>query len=286
MFLTEARYNDATLETKAGFRTEELETQVWNAVQGSAFTYLAQSVVHLRGKEYGGPAAVILNNHPQDQQEQREVPPPDFNLIVLSSFETLLRSTITHASSELRKIKQRQEDLILANARTDRNRTTRFSSAIPHEAERPGATPRHDVAMLYTFIGLLYSTLPPERALQFWGAGNNHASQNPTYQEAVESTSGRLPTFLQWAVWSTPGQDSTMLSSLYDMLCGLATGQQCSELAYNFLARGGNEVVPGSLLTSSSGVPPVSWTAIFGTLETWAANATSPQLQQRGQMNT
>jgi len=287
MFLTEARYNDSTLETKASFRTEELETQVWNAVQGSAFTYLAQSVVHLRGKGHGGPAAVILNNHPHDQPEQREVPPPDFNLVVLSSFETLLRSTITHASSELRKIKQRQEDLILANARTDRNRTTsRFSSAIPSEVERPGATPRHDVAMLYTFIGLLYSALPPERALQFWGAGNSHASQNPTYQEAVESTSGRLPTFLQWAVWSTPGQDSTMLSSLYDMLCGLATGQQCSELAYNFLARGGNEVVPGSLITSSSGVPPVSWTAIFGTLETWAANATSPQPQQRGQMNT
>lgn len=287
MFMTEARYNDATLESKAGFRTEELETQVWNAVQGSAFNYLAQSVVHLRGKLSGGPAAVILDNQSHDQQEQREVPPPDFKLLVLTSFETLLRSTITHASSELRKVKQRQEDLILANARTDRNRTaSRFSSAIPPEVEKTGATPRHDIAMLYTFIGLLYSALPSERALQFWGAGQSNPLQKPSYQEAIESTSGRLPAFLQWAVWSTPGQDPTMLSALYDMLCGLSTGQQCSELAYNFLARGGSEVIPGSLLTSLSGVPPVSWAAIFGMLETWAANATGPHRQQKDQMNT
>ena len=287
LFMTQARYNDATLENKAGFRTEELETQVWNAVQGSAFTYLAQTVVHLRGQMYGGPAAVILNNCPRDQQEQREVPPPDFKLVVLTSFETLLRSTITHASSELRKIKQRQEDLLLANVRTDRNRpASRFGTAIPPEVDKPGVIPRHDIAMLYTFIGLLYSALPPERALQFWGAGQNHGSEKPTYQEVVETTTGRLPTFLQWAVWSTPGQDSPMLSSLYDMLCGLATGQQCSELAYNFLARKASEVVPGSLLTSSSGAPPVSWTAVFGTLETWAANATSPQPHLKGQVNT
>lgn len=286
MFMTEARYNDATLESKPGFRTEELETQVWNAVQGSAFTYLAQSVIQLRGKMSSGPAAIILNDRPHDQQDQREVP-PDFKLVVLTSFETLLRSTITHASSELRKIKQRQEDLILANARTDRNRSaSRFSSAIPPEVERQGAPPRHDIAVLYTFIGLLYSALPPERALQFWGAGSSIAFQKATYQEVLESTSGRLPAFLQWAVWSTPGQDSTMLSSLYDMLCGLATGQQCSELAYNFLARGGSEVVPGSMLTSSSSVPPVSWSAIFGTLETWAANATSSQLPQKVQIST
>ena len=281
MFLTEARYNDATLETRVGFKTEELEARVWNAVQDSAFTYLAHAVVHLSGNVENGPAAVILQNDNRSElQDQREVPPADFKSTVLVSFETLLRSVITHASSELRKIKQRQEDLILANARTDR-RASRFASTVPPDSDKTESPPRHDIAMLYTFIGLLYTALPPERALQFWGAGPSH-SLRPTYQETLESSSGRLPAFLQWAVWSTPGQDSTLLSSLYDMFCGLANGQQCSELAYNFLARGGNEVFPPGLLTSSSGNgPPVSWTAIFGVLESWAASASAPQPQRK-----
>ena len=287
MFLTEARHNDATLEHKSGFKTEELETQVWNAVQGSAFNYLALSLVHIEGKVNNGPAAVILENYAAEQQDLREVPPPDFKMTVLLAFETLVRSLITHASSELRKIKQRQEDLILATARTDRNRTaSRFASTLPAEVEKPELTPRHDIAMFYTFIGLLYTALPEERALQFWGSSPSQSSYRASYQETVESSSGRLPAFLQWVVWSTPAQDFTMLSSLYDMLSGLANGQQCSELAYNFMARGGGEVLPGSLLSSSSSSgPAVSWTAIFGMLESWSVNAANPQPQSKP-MNT
>lgn len=283
MFLTEARHNDATLEHKTGFKTEELETQVWNAVQNSAFTYLAHSVLHLGKKADNGPAAVILERYPPEHPDLREQPPNEFKLQILSAYETLVRSLVTHASSELRKIKQRQEDLILANARSDWSRqASRFPSTLPLEQEKQESALRHDIAILYTFIGLLYAALPSERALQFWGAGPSQPSSQATHQEKFESASGRLPAFLQWAVWSTPNQDSTMLSSLYDMLCGLAHGQQCSELAYNFLARGGGEVLPGSLLTSSSGSgPTVSWISIFGTLESWAANAANPQPQAK-----
>ena len=285
MLLTEARHNDATLEHKTGFKTEELETQVWNAVQNSAFTYLAHSVVHLRKEADKGPAAVVLEKYPLEHPDLREQPPAEFKSIILIGYETLVRSLITHASSELRKIKQRQEDLILANARTDWSRqASRFPSTLPPEQE---SALRHDIAVLYTFIGLLYAALPPERALQFWGAGSSQPPSQATYQEKFESTSGRLPAFLQWAVWSTPIQDSTMLSSLYDMLCGLAHGQQCSELAYNFLARGGGEVLPDSLLTSSSSTAPtVSWVSIFGTLESWAANAANPQPQAKSHIGT
>ncbi|KAF9529076.1 nucleoporin Nup186/Nup192/Nup205 [Crepidotus variabilis] len=286
MFLTEARHNDATLENRPGFRTEELETQVWNAVQGSAFTYLAQSVVHLRDGAEGGPAAVLLESYPIEQQDQRERPPFDFTLTLLLSFDTLVRSLITHASSELRKIKQRQEDLILATARTDRNRNaSRFGSTMQVDPENSPTVPRHDIAMLYTFIGLLYDTLPAERALQFWGAGPSPSSYRLSYQETQEVTSGRLPAFLQWAIWSTSNQDLTILSSLYDMLTGIANGQQSSELAYNFMARGGGDVLSGSLLSSSSSSgPTVSWTVIFGILESWAINATTPQHPQKPAM--
>ncbi|KAF8970600.1 nucleoporin Nup186/Nup192/Nup205 [Flammula alnicola] len=285
MFLTEARHNDSTLEHRNGFKTEELETQVWNAVQGDAFKYLALSVVHIQGKPSTAPVASILEKTLSEQQDLREVPPPDFKLVVLFSLETLVRSLITHASSELRKIKQRQEDLVLASARTDRNRTaSRFASAIPPEPEKPGPPPRQDIAMLYSFIGLLYSALPPERALQFWGSGPQQPSHRLTFQESVEATSGRLPAFLQWAVWSTPTQDPAMLAALYDMLSGLANGQQCSELAYNFMARGGGEVLPGSMLSvSSASGPSVSWTVIFGLLETWTANFANPRSQPQTQ---
>ena len=279
LFLTDARHNDATLENKAGFKAEELETQIWNAVQGDAFTYLALSVAHIRGRRASAPVASVLEGTTSEQPDYREVPPPDFKDPVLLSFEALVRSLITHASSELRKIKQRQEDLVLAGARNERNRPTqRFASG--HVTEAPDAAPRHDIATLYCFIGLLYNALPEERALQFWGSGPSSPQYRLTYQETVEATSGRLPSFLQWAVWSTPPQDLTMLASLYDMITGLSNGQHCSELAYNFMARGAGEVLPGSMLSmSSSPGPPVSWSAIFALLESWATSASNPRHQ-------
>ena len=278
LFLTEARYNDTTLEHRTGFKNEELEAQIWTAVQGDAFTYLARSVVHIQGTAHGLPA-LLFNQILSDQQDQREVPPPEFKDNVLMGFETLVRSLITHASSELRKIKQRQEDLVLVNARSDRTRTaSRFASTISPETEKPGPPPRHDIAMLYSFIGLLYAALPAEKPLQFWGSSPQQPSYRTTFQEAVESTSGRLPAFLQWAVWSTSPQDKTMLAALYDMLSGLANGQQCSELAYNFMARGGGEVLAGSSLSvSSTSGPSISWTAIFSLLDSWAFGASNPR---------
>ncbi|KAK7029189.1 nucleoporin Nup186/Nup192/Nup205 [Favolaschia claudopus] len=135
----------------------------------------------------------------------------------------------------------------------------------------PTPAPRNDIAMLYSFIGLLYSALPPERALQFWGS--NPVGDSLTYLEYLESTMGRLPAFLQWAVWSTQVTDISMSTALYSMLAGLANGQQCSELAYNFMARGGGEVIPGGSLPSSCAAgPSVSWSVVFGLLDQWAAS--------------
>lgn len=284
MFLTEARHNNPSLEHKEGFKTEELETQVWNGVQGDAFVYLKTSVQHLSVKRSTSSVPLSLT-FTTEGQEQREVPPDDFREVVLFAFETLLRSLITHASSELRKIKQRQEDI--AHAR-DRTRTTaaRFAGSIVPEPERSEPPARNDIAALYTLVGALYTALPPERGLQFWGATPGDPLKL-SYMEYVETTTGRLPAFLQWAVWSTSTQDLTLLAALYDMLSGLANGQQCSELAYNFMARGGGEVLPGSSLRpSSTSGPSISWGAIFGLLDNWSQSAASargaPQPQTFG----
>lgn len=283
LFLTDIRHGDSSLEHRSGFKTEELEAQIWSAVQGDAFSFLALSTLQIQKKHTFLTGSSLLSTLTIPlEQESRDVPPPDFKSTLLSAFETLIRSLITHASSELRKIKQRQEDLVLANVRTDRNRstTTRFSSSLSPESSRAGPPPRNDIAILYSFIGFLYASLPPESALQFWGA----TPRGPlSHMEKVEASIGRLPAFLQWSVWSTSANDMTMMTALYDMLSGLAKGQYCSELAYNFMARGGGEVIPGSMLPSSSTAgPSVSWTVIFGILDSWAASASAP----RGQVHT
>jgi hypothetical protein len=82
--------------------------------------------------------------------------------------------------------------------------------------------------------------------------------------------------------WSTPMQDLTMLVTLYDMLSGLANEQQCSELAYNFMARGGGEVLAGSIISSTSG-PSALWIAIFALLDSWAVSAANPCSQPQAQ---
>ncbi|KAF8130088.1 hypothetical protein K438DRAFT_2134939 [Mycena galopus ATCC 62051] len=181
---------------------------------------LALTVLQLDRKWGSSPVASFVNTLTlsPEQQEQREVPSDDFIPVVFSAFEILVRSLIIHASSELRKIKQRQEDLVIASARTDRTRAApaRFTSTEP---DLPVVSPRSDIAMLYSFIGLLYSALPAERVLQFWGS--NLIGDSHTYLEYLESTMAWLPAFLQWAVWSTQVHDVSMSTALYDMLAGL-----------------------------------------------------------------
>ncbi|KAJ8507202.1 hypothetical protein ONZ45_g10419 [Pleurotus djamor] len=180
LFLTETRHRDPELENREGFTTEELESQIWNAVQGDAFSSLARIVIQLGSDRSNPPQSAFLQSslppQPQpDQQSQRETLPEDFKGLLLSGLENLVRSLITHASSELRKIKQRQEDLLLANRRV-------VSSAAPPE---PKSSTRNDIAVLFAFIGLLYSSLPPERALQFWGAGSRQDSEQ-SYLDLVD----------------------------------------------------------------------------------------------------
>ncbi|KAI6038837.1 nucleoporin Nup186/Nup192/Nup205 [Pisolithus marmoratus] len=291
LFMTEARHQDPSLENQTGFKTEELESRIWDAVQGDAFTYLVAALIQLQRRSHGSLPSLYahLVQISPEQDQQREPPADEFQLAVLDAFDVLVRSLITYASSELRKIKQRQED-VLASARTDRTRM--FRSTATSTGETDGQTPpRNDIATLYTFIGILYSTLPAERALQFWGATPKTDGRRPSYIEVAELSAGKLPSFLQWAVWSTQVRDISMVTALYNMLSGLAKGQQCSELAYNFLARGGSEVIPGSGLPAASGSAHynagqvVSWTMVFSLLESWTAPAPSTRANQPPQQS-
>ena len=281
LLLTEARHRDASLEHKDGFQAAELETNIWNAVQGNAFTFLAGSVAKLSRREGSFPsgsyAGSVIRFSEADQLQPLLA--DDFKPAVFQCFEMLVRSVISYASSELRKIKQRQEDVILSSSRQDRSRHFRSSTART-EPERPTQAPRNDIAMLFSFIGILFSALPPERGLQFWGSAPS-SSQRPSWLETVEAQAGKLPAFLQWAVWSTHLRDLDMSIALYDMLAGLAKGHQCSDLAYNFLARSSGEIIPGSMLpTASSSGAIAPWVTIFGILDSWAVTSSNARTQQ------
>jgi len=268
LFLTDSRHQNPALEAMEGYGADQLEAQVRQAVNGGTFHYLARTVVEMR-RLYRSPQVPSLLVDLTDHFSEHEKLTDEFTTLALLSFDNLLRLTITHASSELRKVKQRQEDVSLANARMDRSRlgsTMRFVST--SDVDKP----KNDIAILFSFIGILYSSLPSESALQFWGSGPQVDPSRISYLEYLETTAGKLPAFLQWAVWSTQPKDTVMSTALYDMLAGLSTGQQCSELAYNFMARGGGEVVPGSSLPSSIGSSAVSWHTIFALLWSWSSN--------------
>ena len=280
LFLTEARHRVASLEHEDGFTTEELETNILNAVQGNTFTFLAGSVAKLRRRDGSFPSGSYAGSVIRfgEADHLQPLPTDDFKPAVLQCFEMLVRSVISYASSELRKIKQRQEDIILASTRQDRSRHFRPSSTRT-EPERATQAPRNDIAMLFSFIGILFSALPPERALQFWGSAPSE-SMRPSWLEIVESQAGKLPAFLQWAVWSTNLRDLDMSIALYDMLAGLAKGHQCSDLAYNFLARSTGEVIPGSVLPAASSSGAIApWATIFGILDSWAVSFSNARSQ-------
>ncbi|KAH9976638.1 nucleoporin Nup186/Nup192/Nup205 [Lactifluus volemus] len=263
LFLTEARHRVASLEHKDGFTTEELETNIWNAVQGNAFTFLAGSVAKLRRREGSFPAGSYAD-------QLQPLPTDDFKPAVFQCFELLVRSVISYASSELRKIKQRQEILFLqAPVRTGLGIPFIYHPYRTRETHTSASQRHCDVVFLHRHT---FFCLPPERALQFWGSAPSE-SQRPSWLEIVESQAGKLPAFLQWAVWSTNLRDSDMSIALYDMLAG--------DLAYNFLARSSGEVIPGSVLPAASSSGAIApWTTIFGVLDSWAVAFSNARSQQ------
>ncbi|KAH8115108.1 nucleoporin Nup186/Nup192/Nup205 [Phellopilus nigrolimitatus] len=275
LFLTEARFRNTSLEHVEGFRNEDLEMQVFNAVQGDAFTFLLHVVSQLSAVR--STASQLLSNSlssstSPDAAELKGTVPEEFKLNLLHEIELLLRSLLTHAPAELRKIKHKQEDQF--RPRGDRHMRASFK---PAESAVDPLPTRNDIATLFQLLGHLYSALPTDSAIQFWGGVPN--TEAPAYYELAEAELGKLPSFLRWAV---EVREPDLVISVFDMLAGLSTGVACSECAYNFMATGTLDVIHGT----GAGVGgryemsvAFTWGSIFGELETWAALGAG----QRGQ---
>ncbi len=118
-------------------------------MQGDAFKYISLSVIHIEAKSGDWPwfncdPTFHLRQVTSDQPDLREILSADFRLAMLSSFLTTLRPLITYASSELRKIKQRQQDLVLANAgRTGVEHRLALCLSLHQQNIQISCSPRH-----------------------------------------------------------------------------------------------------------------------------------------------
>ncbi|KAF8552698.1 hypothetical protein OG21DRAFT_1486019 [Imleria badia] len=172
-------------------------TPIWSAVQGDAFTYLATALIQ-------------FHKHTHITSKGTSLTDSSFRCSIR---DVLIRSLLTYASSELHKIKQRQED-VLANVLTDWTRMFKSATSVSGEIEGQ-PVPQNDIAMLYSLISILYASLPLEHALQFWGA----------------TPAGEKRSVL--AVWSTQVRDENMAMTLYDVSPWFYWFLQCRPININ-----------------------------------------------------
>lgn len=265
LFLTEARFRDQALECTEGFRNEDLEMQVFNAVQSDALTFMLSAVSLLNTKQSGATQLLASKISPStviDLSQLKASLADEFKQHFLHEFELIIRSLLTHAPAELRKIKHKQEDQF--RPRSDRLRT----SARPNDNTAEQPPPRNDIATLFLLIGQLYSALPANSAIQFWGGVPE--TETPAYYEMAEAERGKLPSFLRWAV---EVREPELVISVFYMLAGLATGVACAECAYNFMATGTLDVIhgAGANVGRYESSAAFTWASIFSELDGWAA---------------
>ncbi|KAL5524938.1 hypothetical protein ACEPAF_8807 [Sanghuangporus sanghuang] len=268
LFLTEVRFRNESFENVEGFRNEDLAMQVFNAIQGDAFSFLLRIVTNLSSDR--SMSSQLLGNSMAPGSVGGEVNgviaavSDDFKPYFLHEVELLLRSLLTHASAELRRVKHKQEDQF--RPRAERHVRGSFR---PAESSTEAIPPRNDIAILFQLLGALYSSLPEDSAIQFWGGAPR--AEVPAYYEKREIEAGRLPSFLRWAV---EVREPDLIICVFDMLAGLSTGVACAECAYNFMAIGSLDVVHG-VGGPDNGLYELAtvftWRSIFGELESWAA---------------
>ncbi|KAI5120013.1 hypothetical protein M0805_008474 [Coniferiporia weirii] len=277
LFLTEARFRNTSLERVEGFRNEDLEMQIFNAVQGDAFSFLLRVVSQLSAARSTASQMLAGSNGlssstSAESADLKGSVTDEFRLNLLHEIELLLRSLLTHAPAELRKVKHKQEDQF--RPRADRYVRGSFKPA-DDAADAP--QPRNDIATLFQLLGQLYTALPSDSAIQFWGGVPR--TDSPLHYELTEAERGKLPSFLRWAV---EVREPELVISVFDMLAGLATGVACSECAYNFMATGTLDVIHGAGASVGGRyemAAAFTWGSIFGELESWAALGAG----QRGQ---
>lgn len=179
---------------------------------------------------------------------------PTFEPLVLQEVDALIESFIVNASSILRKVRHREEDVLLANSlgRTTGTPSRRRLSAsrrgeAPSQAAGSATEQRHDIESLFALIATLYRD-SSDAALKYWLEGEDGDPE-------AQHRHSRLSSFLRWAADS---RVHSMQQSFFEMLGSLASGPRSATFAFEFLTQNaGSDISSNSLC---------SWTSLFEAL--------------------
>ncbi|KAF9996518.1 hypothetical protein BGZ79_009741 [Entomortierella chlamydospora] len=230
-----------------GLTEDELQTVTESAVVSNAFQFIAnyilgfKSQVIINGKQVEVPFKIsnaslgIVDQHTDGFDTTVGKPiavqlDSDMQNQILALLEMTVRDFIITMLPLLRKIKHKEEDIVVHQ-----------SSLRQSQTQSSAAAPRNDLDALFTVIAILYKDRP-EAGIRFWPNNDD-----------------RLYRFLKWGV-----DCKNTARSFFDMLGSLATGTQCAHYAYEFLKSNG-----GRYGTQSSATPNTlcSWGKLFEAID-------------------
>ncbi|GAA5853541.1 hypothetical protein JCM8547_002499 [Rhodosporidiobolus lusitaniae] len=246
IFLDSAARYVPDFETDGG---ELVDSLTWAAVDAGVFTFLGKSVLAFKRDQeldevwggVGGEVQPLGGNAPVD---------PWFQDYVVEQVELLVVEVIANRISILRKLRNREEDVVSTSHRGGGLRSSRGLG------ETAAAQPRHDLEAFFLLIATIYRN-NPDGGLKFWeeDAQDPSSSSSAVAHNPVNS---RLAAFLRWGSECRP---PGMMRAYYEMVAALASGPRSATHAFEFLS-----------LDPSQGSSTCSWSALFGALEFYLTN--------------
>jgi len=242
-----------------GAGAESVDQLTWQAVDAGVFSFLGRSVLAYKWEDneveetWGQIGSELLPLGGQDSSVD-----PWFQDYVTEQVEILVVEVITNRISILRKLRNREEDVVSTSHRGGGLRSSRSGN----NNEQP-RQPRHDLEAFFLLISAIYRN-SPDAGLKFWeetisAPTSPSSSSRPAAPNPINS---RLSAFLRWGAECRP---AGMMRAYYEMIASLASGPRSATHAFEFLSSGDSSSQQQVSATCS-------WSALFGALEFYLNN--------------
>ncbi|GAA5919036.1 hypothetical protein JCM1841_003712 [Sporobolomyces salmonicolor] len=257
VFLDSAARHVPNFETDGGDLVDRL---TWQAVDAGVFAFLGKAVLSYKWEDsemdevWGG-----IGSEVQPLGGAGATVDPAFQDYVTEQVESLVIEVITNRITILRKLRNREEDVVSTSHRGGGLRASRGGAG---GDDRP-LQPRHDLEAFFLLIATIYHN-PPDAGLKFWEETLS-SDQNPAGPSPPNPVNSRLSAFLRWGAECQP---AGMARAYYEMVASLASGPRSATYAFEFLSTGGSDLSKGGQQVSSR----CSWSALFGALEFYLTN--------------
>ncbi|GAA5922074.1 uncharacterized protein JCM15063_003177 [Sporobolomyces koalae] len=252
IFLESASRYVADFDTAGGDSIDQL---TWQAVDAGVFSFLGRVVLAHKWEDnelaerWGAIGAELQPLGGPDASVE-----PWFQDYVTEQVEILVVEVITNRISILRKLRNREEDVVSTSHRGGGLRSSRSGNQSEQARQ-----PRHDLEAFFLLVSAIYRN-SPDAGLKFWEE-TAIASESSSAVEPNPINS-RLSAFLRWGAECKP---AGMMRAYYEMLASLASGPRSATYAFGFLSSGD----ANSRQQASS---TCSWSALFGALEFYLNN--------------